>query len=258
MRSEDAFEIWAPEGAVWSPWAKPVLFVRGSEHAVIGGDGLASSGSDPSVMDVSWAPDAAHRTALVLELPGLTSVEIALSLVDKGYRPVPLFNSSIGKSAVVPVEPLRDALFAACVRLSHANLHADSPPAFLLDRGRLGVDVPVPGKFDNRWMVFSQDFPSGNFLLSQRVESVVLVTEKGKAVVDDLAHVLYRWKEAGLSLARKDFDGGPITPLDVSRPRGFRTAWYRALVVLGLKRNSAGGFGSVVPTPSGGGGGGFM
>jgi hypothetical protein len=29
--------------------------------------------------------------------------------------------------------------------------------------------------------------------------------------------------------------------------------WYRALVVLGLRRNSSGGFGSIVPTPSSGG-----
>ena len=250
MKNEEAFAIWAPEGAIWSPWAKPVLFAQKGA--------IAPSVGDLPAVDVSWAPDASRRTALVLELPGLTSVQAALALLDKGYRPVPLYNSSVGPSAVVPIEPLCDALFAACDRLAHANLHADSPPAFMLDRHRRGVDPVSPGKFDNRWMVFPQDFPSANFLLSQRIENVLLVMQEHSIVPEDLAHVLYRWKEAGLSFARKDIDGGPISPLEVSRPRSFKTAWYRALVLLGLKRNSAGGFGSVVPTPSSSGGGGFM
>jgi hypothetical protein len=257
VRNQEAFEIWAPDGALWSPWAKPVLFVQSELHAPSTIEPPAIAPEEIPV-DASWAPDASSRTALVLDLPGPKSVHVALALLDRGYRPVPLFNASPGPLPVVPVEPLREAIFHACDRLARASLREDAPPAFLLDRDRRGVITPMPGRFDNRWMTFPQDFPSANFLQSHGIESVLFVSIAGERLPDDLAHVFFRWKEAGMSFARKDLDGGPIVPLDVSRPSGFKAAWYRALVVLGLKRSSAGGFGSVVPTPSQGGGGGFM
>jgi hypothetical protein len=47
--------------------------------------------------------------------------------------------------------------------------------------------------------------------------------------------------------------GGLPQPLQVRKPSKFRHLWYRALVLLRLRRNSAGGFGSVIPMPSSGG-----
>jgi hypothetical protein len=43
----------------------------------------------------------------------------------------------------------------------------------------------------------------------------------------------------------------------VAKPKRFRSIWYRLLAIAGLRRNSAGGFGSVVPQPSSSGGGGY-
>jgi hypothetical protein len=43
----------------------------------------------------------------------------------------------------------------------------------------------------------------------------------------------------------------------VQRPSSFRNLAYRAFALFGLKRNSAGGFGSIIPVVSAGGGGGF-
>jgi len=45
-------------------------------------------------------------------------------------------------------------------------------------------------------------------------------------------------------------DHGPAKPLEVRKPRWYRALWYRALVALRYRRNSAGGFGAVVPVPS--------
>jgi hypothetical protein len=42
--------------------------------------------------------------------------------------------------------------------------------------------------------------------------------------------------------------------LRVNRPSNFKTLWYRALAMMGLRRNSAGGFGSVIPELASGGG----
>ena len=46
-----------------------------------------------------------------------------------------------------------------------AATHA--PPAFLLDSDRMKAPAPDPGRFDNRWLVFPQDFPSAAFLRSR-------------------------------------------------------------------------------------------
>jgi hypothetical protein len=249
MTGEEAFAVWAPEESIWSPWAKPVLFAADGEVA-------AAVAPPATAVDVSWSPAATRRTALVIELPGAVAVAAALALAERGYRPVPLFNSSFGPQAVVPVGPLRAlraALLDGCARLASARLPPEAPPAFLLDSDRKGVEPPAPEKFDNRWVVFAQDFPSASFFRRQGVESVLLVTPRGAVVALDLEHVLYRWREGGLGLLRQDVEGGAAVTLDVRRPRGFRSAWYRLLVTLRLRRNSAGGFGSVVPAPGGGG-----
>ena len=108
-----------------------------------------------------------------------------------------------------------------------------------------------PGRFDNRWTVFPQDFPSANFLSSHGVRSAVL----GQLFVGepqrDLAHVLMRWQDAGIRILACDVQrDAPPEPIRITRPGQFRMLWYRALVIAGLRRNSAGGFGAVVPEPS--------
>ena len=108
-----------------------------------------------------------------------------------------------------------------------------------------------PGRFDNRWAVFPQDFPSASFLMSNGVRAVVLGQRLADEPQRDLAHVLLRWQEAGIQilLGALQRDASP-EPIRVSRPGQFRALWYRALVLAGLRRNSAGGFGAVVPVPS--------
>jgi hypothetical protein len=134
-------------------------------------------------------------------------------------------------------------------------LPADARPAFLLDADRLGgTTQPKPGLFDNRWMTFPQDFPSANFLRAHAIQSVLLIHTRPDQPQEDLAHVLLRWQEAGVPLrVVRPTAGHTPQPLEVRRPRGFRRLWYRVLATFGLRRNSAGGFGAVVPQPSSGG-----
>lgn len=115
-----------------------------------------------------------------------------------------------------------------------------------------GAD-PAPGRFDNRWLVFPQDFPSANFFLSRAIQTLLLVQEKDQPLAD-LAHVLLRWQEAGIRLLLKNpLLPAPVTDLHVHRPSQFRSIWYRVMALAGLRRNSAGGFGSIVPQASSGG-----
>jgi hypothetical protein len=111
--------------------------------------------------------------------------------------------------------------------------------------------MPSPGQFDNRWAVFPQDFPSATFLLSRGIQRVVLLQDDQEpASLDDLVHVLLRWQKAGIEVLRQGLSHGAAgtpQPLAMRRPLSFRGIFYRALAASGLRRNSAGGFGSIVP-----------
>ena len=124
-----------------------------------------------------------------------------------------------------------------------------------LDADRMRPPTPPsPGKFDNRWVVFPQDFPSATLLRARGVSDVLLI-HNGKSVQEDLAHVLLRWQQGGLRLLRASPSDSSTSELTVTRPSWFRQAWYRALAASRLRRNNAGGFGAVIPVQSSGGGG---
>ena len=247
MTNEELFDIWAPADVVWSAWVKPVLFAQ----QIMPRTGMSSPDEWRNV-DAAWAPEPHDNAALVVDLPGRQSLLAGLALAARGYRPVPLYNACCSHSAVVPMEPILDLIARAAPYLAGLFLPDDAPPAFLLDADRLrGTATPRPGLFDNRWLVFPQDFPSANFLRSHAVESVLLVQAQPDQPQSDLAHVLLRWQQAGLPLrVVTPVPGAAPQPLSVRRPRLFRWMWHRALASLGLRRNSAGGFGAVVPMPS--------
>jgi hypothetical protein len=68
----------------------------------------------------------------------------------------------------------------------------------------------------------------------------------------DLAHVLRRWQEGGLTLAIVDLSTGSIDrDARVPKPSMFRLAWYAVIALMGLRRTNVGGFGAVVPESSG-------
>jgi hypothetical protein len=68
---------------------------------------------------------------------------------------------------------------------------------------------------------------------------------------DDLAHTLLRWQQGGVTILAKRLDNhAPPTEIKVQRPSRYKSLWYRVLAQLGLRRSSAGGFGSYIPEPT--------
>lgn len=255
MNPHELFQVWAPEGAPWSPWVKPVLF--------------AAEGAVPDSSLEAWQAARARSsggatvreplgTALVLDLPGPYALALALDSARSGWQPVPLFNSCTGISALIDNHPLRAGLVEGAALLGGLVLPDDAPPAFVLDARRLDGQ-PASGRFDNRWIVFPQDFPSAALLQSRGVRRAILIQEGRRDPRPDLAHVLLRWQRAGLELLALDLAGATeATPIAVSTPGLFRAFGYRILSAVGLRRSGTGGFGARVPVPGHGGGvGGF-
>lgn len=269
---EAIYATWAPEDARWSPWVKPVLFATLDEES----RPLAPA----ATADVSWAPPARRApepgagasgyregeapepsapgsTALVLELPGQRSLELALALAAVGYRPVPVISTTpppSGAVALVDARPMQGLLGAGADVLRTLSLPADAPPAFALDEGRLPERRASPGQYDNRSLVFPQDFPSAAHLREAGITEVVVVS-RVPTVRSDLAHVLARYQEGGLRVELQPPEAGAARqPITTTPPSDFRGMMYRAFALVGMARNAAGGFGSLVPVPSSGGG----
>jgi len=118
----------------------------------------------------------------------------------------------------------------------------------LLDANRLANSGALqPGRFDNRWAVIPQDFPSAERLLQNGIKGVFV---RAASIQQDLAHVLRRYQEKGLALSILTAETEKIERLEVPQPSGFRGLWYRLGVVARLRRNATGGFGAVIPVPS--------
>lgn len=270
MTPEELYAIWAPPESVWSPWVLPVPFAQ-----LVLGD--ATPLEELPDYHLDWLPKGDPRDlAIIADLPGAEAIHYGVMLLDHGYRPVPVIDGSPGpdrgaiflsdsrapaskeyrSGCIVDMRGLLLGLCRGAGRLQEARLAPDAPPAFLLDSKRMtGVSYGIDNAFDNRWMVFPQDFPSGRFLRSRGIQRVVLVHDTFLTQPqEDLAHVLLRWQEEGIAIESKSarFGEAPV-PIKVSRPYRFRRSWYRALASLGLRRNDAGGFGGYPPDLSGGG-----
>lgn len=250
MQAEEIFSVWAPEASVWAAWVKPVLFTAIEKLK----NEDVTPGSE--AFDLSWLPRAGD-TALVVNLAGAQSVRVGAALAQEGYCPVPLFNTTLNAKPVLEtVSGIVVELVRSSAVLRGLMLPENAPPAFLLDCKRT-EGRPVAGLYDNRWVVFPQDFPSANFLRAQGITRV-LVVQPGMGVADDLSYVLDKWQSGGLTVEIQavEADGRPGETAAYTRSR-FRAfmMWTRATLIasLGLRLSSAGGFGGAVPVPGSGG-----
>jgi hypothetical protein len=246
---EEAFAIWAPDGALWSEWAKPMAFVQA-------GDMMAADPVPDSALP-GWPGPDERGSIVIVNLPGAAAVYAGLSLAERGFRPVPLFNGTDGPAAVVDVSVIARVLAGGAARLKRTVIAANAPPAFLIDSRRGGTaDAVRPGAYDNRWVVLPQDFPSGALVASRGFTTAALIQDGTLAIPEDLAHVLRRWQESGIRIRAIDVASGQTAEsLTVPKPPRFRLAWYAALTLLGLRRSNVGGFGSTIPQQTAGRGG---
>ena len=253
MTGEQIFDIWTPATSRWAVWAKPVLFTDLSAW-----EGAPAQHFSGETLNVDWVKDIAPDSTLIVDLPGAQSLLYALALAKAGYQPVPLFNCCASRSAeeVLPTLELRAELARGASDLQAISLAPEARPAFILDANRLvGKGIPNPGMFDNRWMAFPQDFPSGNFLRESGINNIVLIQAHSVSPQEDLRQVFLRWQEAGLQILSKSIDDSlSPDPIKVTPTPKYRWFFMRALAMTGFRHNSAAGFGSVIPEPSSGAG----
>ncbi|MDC0744622.1 hypothetical protein [Polyangium mundeleinium] len=265
MKREDVHRLWAPDDATFGPWVKPVLFAHLDEDRTP--EALPSPPPwieerivAPLHARAEAAPGGEHPyrsaprwqdTALILDLPGAAGVRVGAALARHGFRPIPLYNAIPAPEGVIAYAEVMGALVDAASSL--AKLAKDAPPAFLLDQRRMGKGVPLePGKYDNRSIVFANDFPSVKTLARAGIRRAALVQREADRPADDLAPILFSWQEQGIEILHVRTDvPDPAEVLRVARPGLFESVghWFDRM---GLRRQRDGTFGGVIPSPSGG------
>ncbi len=235
----EVFKIWAPDPTlhVWSKWAKPALFMNVK---------YVASSRPLQIEPAEWMSAVDYGTAIIVDMPSVSSIEKSLALAKLGYRPVPLYNGVQGvkrTSMIVDVYDLANGLYAGAEELLDMPIPVDAPPVFMLDANRMKGIGKQPGKFDNRWSIFPQDMPSANFMHKKGIHSVIVRTE---TLQNDLTHILMRYQEKGIRIYVVN-NNNVITEKPVVKPSLFKSVLYRYSVVFGLKRNAAGGFGGQIP-----------
>ena len=239
--ARELFETWAPVASLWSVLAKPALFVYPRPPTAVPFE-------MPAWQCAGTPPMGSGRKAVVVDLPGAEGVFCGLALADRGFRPVPLYNLTQGAGQeVIAVDPLIHALHHGANLLRALAIPEDAPPAFLIDSDR-GRGLAAPTMFDNRWMVFPQDFPSARALLSAGIERVTVIRRESAPHVD-LLSVLRLWKREGLPSDR--FDPAAGTGVDLAIDTTLVAVFFAhlSMVFHGLRENAAGGFGGQVPVP---------
>lgn len=255
MDKDEIYRIWAPSGAPWSRWVKPVLFSFMDSRFDLRQPAITQFNTD-------WVPSPG-QTAIVVDLSGEEGVLWGVRLARLGYQPIPLYNAlpfppsekmfpATRPECTVDVVPIVTALYRETASLKEIRMAAEAPPAFLLDADRrIARKDPEPGIFDNRSVCFSTDFPSAEFLSSRKITQAI-VFQRGSKVAGDLLLVLLDWQKAGIQLLRKDpMDADPPKPVVVEPPSFLRRLWYRISVALTLRRGELGGFGGIVQSASG-------
>ena len=253
MERERIFDAWSPAGGRWSRWVKPPLFAQLNERLAVALDDPYRQAAGPwAKVDVSWAP-APGASALVVDLPGGDAIHTGLALAARGYRPVPVLNVCTAVGEVIDQRPLLEALRAGAPYLAGLALPEGAPPAFLVDSRRATPDRPlVVGAFDNRWMLFPNDFPSARFLLGHGITRALLVVAGPERPATDTLDVLQTWRER-LTLERLALDGDRAlqdVPQHGATWLGRLLARTKAVEGLHGGRWFTSGFGGRVPPPS--------
>ena len=240
----ETYKIWAPDNALWTEWAKPVLFT-----SVPTGELFANS-PPLEIPQISWISEKKYYTMIIVDLPGKQGVEEGLALAHIGYRPVPLYNGVVPPNVYHALSSfdIASVMFVGANVLRDLPLAPSARPAFLLDSNRMLGGGKIPGQYDNRWCVFPQDMPSATFLSRRLIREIIVRSDR---IQDDLEYILYRYQEQGIGISL--CDGSGIKEITASKPSWIKSLFYRFSVTLGLTRNAAGGFGGIVPQSSGGG-----
>jgi len=243
-----AYTVWKGQDHPWVRWVKLAIFDP-VEGAADEEDELASAGEIREAfgrVHTSWLQE---RAAVIIDLPGEAAVLLALALGERGLRPVLCINTTSYPSA-------ESISMQSVLRVLSAGAECEGPfptgptvaPALILDSRRDGGGrKPVPGAFDNRWVVFREDLPSAEQLRAVAIDKVIVV-QKGTSPVTDLEDVLLAYQAGGLELVRHETETRTTHRWTIEK-KGWLAKLSQSVQLRWSVPRSDGSYGRWVPLP---------
>ena len=193
MRGKEIYKIYAPNGAKWIDWVRPVPFVAIDTY---NRKAIVDWVDRKAMFLKSYQKD----TAIFIDLPGKESIELSIGLAYIGYRPIPIFNGTDeqqGSQATTNTYFIESCLINGSEKLKNIKLENDANPAFLLDSYRTNRYRAKESVFDNSWDLYKQDIPSPEYFKQNGITKIIVV---GGTIQKDLKKILLKFQEKGIDI----------------------------------------------------------
>ena len=202
MEGKEIYKIYAPVGAKWTDWVRPVPFVAiDTYHRKSVGDWL-----DRKAM---FLKQYQRDTAIFIDLPGKESIELGIGLAYIGYRPIPVFNGTDeqqGSQATTNTYLIECSLINGSEKLKNIQLKNDANPSFLLDSYRTNRYRAKESIFDNSWDLYKQDIPSSEYFKQNGITKIIVV---GETIQRDLKKIFLEFQKNGIDIYITDSYASP-------------------------------------------------
>ncbi len=197
MIGKELFQIYAPEGAKWTSWVRPVPFVAIDYYE-------RKPAFQFQERKAIFMKEYQEDMAIFVDLPGQESIELGISLAKIGYRPIPVFNGvdvqqgTLGTTDTCLVE---SALINGGKKLKAIPLSLKANPAFLLDSARMNRYRAKASMFDNSWDLYGQDIPSIEYFKQNGIHKILVV---GEEIHSDLKKIFLKFQKEGFEILTTD------------------------------------------------------
>ena len=198
MVGKDIFKIWAPVGAKWIDWVRPVPFIEINDYT------KTNEFCDFRISNIDYIKEFSVDTAIIVDLPSYNSIKEGLGLAKLGFRPIPIYNGTNeqeGTISNVTNHAIELGLIWGASELNKIKISNDAPPAFLLDSNRMHrykMDISI---FDNSWDIYPQDIPSAEYFIKNGINKIII---RGKSIQKDLNKILYKFQQKGIRILFTD------------------------------------------------------
>lgn len=197
MTGKEVYKIYAPIGAKWTEWVRPVPFVAIDTY----NRKCDKNWTDRKIMFIE---EYKSDTSIFVDLPGRESIELGIALAHIGYRPIPIFNGvdeQRGSQATTDTYLVESSLINGAEKLKDIELRNDVNPAFLLDSFRTNRYRAKESIFDNSWDLYGQDIPSLEYFKKNSISKIIVV---GSKIQNDLRKIFFKFQDEGIEFYLTD------------------------------------------------------
>lgn len=206
MSNKEIYKIWAPVGAKWIDWVRPVPFVA------INRDSKIYDVENFIIPNINYIKELQPDTAIIVDIEGIESIKEGLGLAKIGFRPIPIYNGTneqVGAIATVNNHAIEAGLIKGALELQKMEIANNAPPVFLLDSNRMHRFKMNISVFDNSWDIYDQDIPTAEYFLKNNIRKIVV---RGEKIQKDLKRILYNFQKKKIKIL---FTNGYEVPKEV-------------------------------------------